>query len=208
MVRIREGERALEAERKKNKALRAETSGASKLSERVSELENEVKERDARIADILAEGEALSKKMGQVRKKKYGFVCAAPCILYFVHLSYFLYWFVLCTVLNQVKRIVLFHARLIVLLSTAGRCCNELSSYYSRLIDLLSTAGGCCNETAFLFTPSSLSCFPLQVDAAMKLTREKLRAAEEDRQDHKEEMEECEYRCAWRPQGRDGRMRE
>ena len=69
MVRIREGERALEAERKKNKALRAETSGASKLSERVSELENEVKERDARIADILAEGEALSKKMGQVRKK-------------------------------------------------------------------------------------------------------------------------------------------
>lgn len=45
---------------------------AGKLSARVSELEAEVAERDARIADILSEGEALSRKQSTFEEKLKG----------------------------------------------------------------------------------------------------------------------------------------
>ena len=41
----------------------------AKLSARITELEAEVSERDARIVDILAEGEALSRKQSTFEEK-------------------------------------------------------------------------------------------------------------------------------------------
>ena len=66
-ARARDAVVALEAEKRRVASSRADAAAAGKAAERVAELELAVKERDTRIADILAEGEALSRKMGTVR---------------------------------------------------------------------------------------------------------------------------------------------
>lgn len=61
----KEAASALAEERKKLKAKEKELAATGKLGERVGALEKELAERETRIADILAEGEALSRKVGE-----------------------------------------------------------------------------------------------------------------------------------------------